>query len=307
MIDAFRLLASFLLASAAALHAQTFIGNPDFVFSNDVAYVPGGGPLQGGQRRETMDIYRPAGTTELMPVLLLIHGGGWNSSSNDAYIADKNFLATGDYIVATMKYRLNTVVEPLLEQVDDVKAAIRFLKANAGAFGIDPEKLGLYGNSAGAHLASLAALTSETPFLGSASDPANQQNLSFTSDVLFVVDWAAPPVPPGPPIFDLAPHISAGDPAFQLFHGTNDSTVGIQFARDFRTSLVAGGVSASMVEISGGGHFPVQSDYDSVAAPFLEFIDAQYAAAPEPGSAAMLLAGATLFSGRPWRRSRAAT
>src|SRR5688500_13131075 len=170
---------------AGPLHGQGFIGNPNYVFTNDVFYVPGGGPVQGGERRESMDIYRPTGATGPLPVLLLIHGGGWNSSSNSSYIADKNFLANGKYVVATMNYRLNTAVEPLLEQVDDVKAAIRFLKANAATFGIDPEKFGLYDNSAGAHLASLAALTSDTPFFGSTSDLANQQNLGFSTDVLF--------------------------------------------------------------------------------------------------------------------------
>ena len=116
----------FFAVAAPYLHAASFIGNPNFIFSNDVAYVPGGGPVQSGERRETMDIYRPTGATGPLPVLLLVHGGGWNSSSNSAYIADKDFLATGKYVVATMNYRLNSVVEPLIEQVDNVKAAIRF-------------------------------------------------------------------------------------------------------------------------------------------------------------------------------------
>jgi len=298
MKNALRPLTAFLfLATGAVAPAGNFFDPGQFKFTNDVHYVPGGGNV-GGVRRQSFDIYEPVGATGPLPVLLLIHGGGWNTGSGDSYLAaGKDFLATGDYVVAAMNYRLNTVVEPLLTQVDDVKAAIRHLRANAATFGIDPVKIGLYGNSAGAHLASMAGLSSDVPFFGLASDLANQQNLGTSSSVVFVVDWSGPAVPPGPPIFDLAPYASPGDPAFKLFHSVGDLTVSVQIARDFRDALVAGGVSANMVEIPGSNHFPQQSDYNIVAPQFLSFINAQYAAAPEPGSAFLFLLGGAMLGG----------
>lgn len=297
-----RIVLALLLIAAGELRAQTFIGNPNFQLFNDVAYVPGGGPIQSGVRREIMDIYKPIAATGPLPVVLLIHGGGWNSGSLDGFIDTKGFLATGDYVVAAMNYRLNTPIEPLFQQVDDVKAAIRYLKANAATFGLDGLRVALYGQSAGAHLASLAALTSDVPFFGLSSDLANQQNLGFTSNVRAVVDWAGPPVPPGSSSFYLAPYISPGDPAFKLFHSVNDSTVGISFVRQFRNDLVAGGLSASLTEITTGNHFPTTGELNAAAPEMRSFLNAQLGVVPEPGPALLLGLGALLLTGRRARR-----
>ena len=109
--------------------------------------------------RNTLDLYRPAeGTPGPLPLIIWIHGGGWQAGSKDNPPA-LPFLQRG-FAVAGINYRLSRqAVYPA--QIEDCKAAVRFLRANADKYGLDPDRFGAWGASAGGHLVALLATTGD--------------------------------------------------------------------------------------------------------------------------------------------------
>jgi hypothetical protein len=115
-----------------------------------------------GFRPLTLDLYLPAGqTTGGAPVIVYVHGGGWTGGHTRHSGAFENWpnvlasLAARGYVVASVNYRLSAEApSPAAEQ--DVKSAVRWLRANATRFGVDKRRIGIWGGSAGGQLAALA-------------------------------------------------------------------------------------------------------------------------------------------------------
>jgi acetyl esterase/lipase len=111
---------------------------------------PGGAALRA-------DLYLPEGTGAPPPVIIWIHGGGWRSGSRELAPDLSRFFAECGFAMAAIDYRLSRVaVFPA--QIEDVRTAIRWLRSVALSYGIDSSRIGLWGASAGGHLAALAAL-----------------------------------------------------------------------------------------------------------------------------------------------------
>ncbi len=128
-------------------------GQPDVEYANLTGF-----------RALTLDLYRPQPDGKPKPLVVWIHGGGWNRGDArtsgaftdwPAVLAD---LAARGFVVASVNYRLSGEA-PFPAQIQDVKAAIRFLRANAVRYQIDPGRVYAWGGSAGGHLAALAATT----------------------------------------------------------------------------------------------------------------------------------------------------
>ena len=125
---------------------------PDTVLADrDVEYSAVGG-------RQTMDIIRPrdAGNGP-RPTVLLIHGGGFRAGAKESYIPLAVKLAEHGYVAATANYRLSPRNQ-FPAAVQDSKAAVRFLRANAAKYGIDAAHIGALGGSAGGHLVLMLGL-----------------------------------------------------------------------------------------------------------------------------------------------------
>ena len=120
----------------------------------DVSYNPPGHAVA----RRTLDLYLPAAGPNPAPVIVWVHGGGWVHGEKRP--AQKSILAqvARGYAVASINYR-RTGEATFPAPVQDVKLAVRWVKANAGTYHLDPAKLVLGGESAGAHLAALAAVS----------------------------------------------------------------------------------------------------------------------------------------------------
>ncbi|MCK4751454.1 MAG: alpha/beta hydrolase, partial [Bacteroidales bacterium] len=103
--------------------------------------------------KQALDLYIPE-SDGAMPCLIWIHGGAWLAGSKDGLPREVDMLPDHGYVVASIGYRLSSeAIFPA--QIFDCKAAIRFLKANAGTYGIDPNKMAVSGSSAGGHLVAL--------------------------------------------------------------------------------------------------------------------------------------------------------
>jgi acetyl esterase/lipase len=113
-----------------------------------------GQPLQ-------LDIYSPKNPIGKLPVIVWIHGGSWNSGCKD--FCPIGFMAAKNYAIVSIDYRL-TEAAPFPAQLYDCKGAIRWLRANAAAYDLDADHIGIFGASAGGHLALLAD-TSDYPKL----------------------------------------------------------------------------------------------------------------------------------------------
>ncbi len=118
-----------------------------------------------GEREMTLDLFRPNhSSAELRPALLVVHGGGWLKGDKTKFRALAIALADRGYVSAAISYRLGGEAH-FPAAIHDCNAATRFLRANAGTYGIDPERIGAVGGSAGGHLVGLMATGAGIPEL----------------------------------------------------------------------------------------------------------------------------------------------
>src|SRR5256714_1545975 len=124
----------------------------------------GGVKLQG-------DLYLPAGPGPF-PVIINVHGGYWRRGSRDTFQHWGPYLAERGYAGFTISYRLTKPGKKTYpEVVYDVRAAVQFMRGRASEFRLDPERIALWGNSAGAQLAALVALAGRDPLFGRGYPP----------------------------------------------------------------------------------------------------------------------------------------
>ncbi len=107
------------------------------------------------------DLYLPQGAKSA-PALVAVHGGGWVAGVRSTFQYWGSYLAAHGCAVFSISYRLATKTKTFPQAVQDVLAAVQFLRGKAGGFGVDPARIGLIGASAGAHIAALAALSGKT-------------------------------------------------------------------------------------------------------------------------------------------------
>ncbi|MCP4785795.1 MAG: sulfatase-like hydrolase/transferase [Fuerstiella sp.] len=113
-----------------------------------------------GDRTLEMDIYRPKGAWGELPAVVCIHGGGWANGNRTSHENVAQAIAARGYVALTISYRLSGEA-PFPAAIQDCKAAVRFLRANAKEYGIDTENIGAIGLSAGGHLTALLATSAE--------------------------------------------------------------------------------------------------------------------------------------------------
>src|SRR5262245_18865984 len=260
------------------------------------------------------DLYLPQGLAKA-PVIVAVHGGGWQVGSRASYQHWGPWLARRGIGVFAINYRLSKPGQKSYPgAVHDVKAAVQFVRANAERLGIDPDRIGAMGDSAGAHLVALVALAGDDPLFSSEyrSDP----NAAVPSTVKTVIgfygvydmhaQWHHDQLPrPRDQItekfiglspmqsrrayFDASPlsytTIDKRDRTntrFMLLHGTNDDIVDPATQGEaFLNALKQAGFFARRIVIPGSGHFwasdPVEEpgSYGAQAAPhMLRFLQA---------------------------------
>ncbi len=130
-----------------------------------------------GEKSLTLDLYLPENCSEKVPVVVWIHGGGWRSGNKNS--PEGLWLVQHGFAVASISYRLSSeAIWPA--QIDDCRAAIRFLRANAETYGLNSEKFAVWGSSAGGLLASL---------LGTSDEKIKE---THSSKIQAVINWFGP-------------------------------------------------------------------------------------------------------------------
>lgn len=144
-----------------------------------------------GKRELHLDLFRPAKPGKY-PVLLLVHGGGWRSGNKSMDIPLAQQIAAKGYVTATIEHRLSPeALHPAA--VYDIKAAVRFIRANAKKYGINPKKIAIAGSSAGGQLASLVGATvGVEKFDGNEGNPGVSSAVQAIIDIDGVLDFNTP-------------------------------------------------------------------------------------------------------------------
>lgn len=236
-----------------------------------------------GFRPMVVDIYLPTKKGGPKPLILYIHGGGWVGGHTRHSGALSNFpavlakLASEGFVVASLEYRLSGEA-PFPAQLQDARAAIRFLKANSAQYGIDPARTGVWGGSAGGHLTALTALSCGDTSLDAA--PAAPGSACVQSAVTWygVFDFApilarsaenaslnsaengllrcTPATCTEQAVKAVSPasYIDAKDPPFLLIHGETDAVVPVEQSRDVEAKMKAAGMMVESIYIPGVDH-----------------------------------------------------
>lgn len=212
---------------------------------------------------------------EKMPAVIDVHGGGWTLGERD--IGRGLMLPLNGFFYASIDYRLSQEAK-FPAQIHDVKAAIRWLRAHADHYNVDPDRIGLRGGSAGGHLISLAGVTGDQPELeGDCGWPGYSTVVQAIAAENPVTDFrvSAQEYPwlhePGnyveqlfgksiadcPDLLQIASPMAydmRGAPPIMLLHGTDDTDVVFSQSEKFYNALVEAGVPATLVAFEGGDH-----------------------------------------------------
>jgi len=231
--------------------------------------------------RQMLDLYLPKtrASEKPLPVVVYIHGGAWRGGDRGRVSGNVlAFPASGEYAAASVGYRLSTEAK-WPAQIHDCKAAIRWIRGHARELNLDPERIGVWGASAGGHLVSLLGTSAGVPEL----DGALGGFPSLSTRVTCVVNQCGPsdltvPLRPNAPtgrddeavtgllggsiakkLADAKAaspltHITADDAPFFAFHGTNDERVNCEQSVKFDAALKNAGVPSLFVPITGSGH-----------------------------------------------------
>ena len=235
-----------------------------------------------GYRPMVIDIYQPQKRGGPKPLVLYIHGGGWVGGHTRHSGALSNFpavlasLAREGFVVASLEYRLSGEAR-FPAQVHDARAALRFLKANAERYGLDPARVGVWGGSAGGHLSALTALSCGVTALDpqGVSAPAGSECVQSAVIWYGVFDFAelvasraggsdgaaerlmGCPASCTAEQFSVASpvtYVDPKDPPFLLIHGDEDKVVPVAQSHIAESRFKAAGVTVDSIYIPGVDH-----------------------------------------------------
>lgn len=257
---------------------------------------------KAGDTELKLDLARPQGNGPF-PAIVFIHGGGWSGGNRQAYRGQIQEAARPDYVAATISYRLmkydeakkeTTTADPIFPApIHDAKAAIRWVRANAEKYSVDPDRIGGTGASAGGHLSLLVGLTDPASGLEGDSGNCDQSsrvqavvNVFGPTDMAFCfekssVAWifrlfmGGTPAEAGQRYNAASPitYVSQDDPPVLTLHGDQDALVPVEQARVLDEKMKAAGASHTLMVFEGQGHGFGGEDAKQAADATWEFFD----------------------------------
>jgi acetyl esterase/lipase len=252
---------------------------PDSIVAiRDLAYAGTDHP------RQRLDLYLPKAATGKLPVIVFIHGGGWRKGDKSGGRARVfPYVSSGRYAGVSIGYRLSgDAIWPA--QIQDCKAAIRWLRANADKHGLDPDRIAVWGSSAGGHLAAMLGTSSGVKDM----DGTLGAHGDLTSSVACVVDFFGPTDllqmnkgavagakmdhdavdspeskllggtlqenPLKAKSANPITYLDKQDPPFLLVHGTRDLLVTPEQSKLLHRAIGSAGGQSTLILVEGGGH-----------------------------------------------------
>jgi acetyl esterase/lipase len=301
---------------AATLQAQPPSNNPQPAIRNpqsgSAPRLPDGVTVtrnleygRAGDKILHLDLYLPEKSEKPFPLLIWIHGGAWRTGAKEGDVVPMLPLTAGGYAMASVEYRLSQEAA-FPAQIYDCKAAVRWLRANASKYNLDPGRFAALGASAGGHLAALVGTSG-----GVAALEGNVNDLKQSSRVQAVVDWYGPAdllqigIPPsdikhndpGSPESQLIggalldnkdkaaqaspiTYVSKETPPFLIMHGDADRSVPFNQSELLQAALQKAGVDSTLIPEKGIGHGFSGPQY---LPPILKFLSRCLSNAPATG------------------------
>lgn len=239
-----------------------------------------------------LDLAKPSGDGPY-PCLVFIHGGGWSAGSKNSYDSAIQEFAKKGYVVATVEYRFAPRFK-FPAQVEDVKCAVRYLRAHAKDLHINPEKFGALGDSAGGHLSlMLGLMNTEDGLEGDGGCPEQSSKVQCVVNYYGPGDFLHPGEYPeiargiignflgttdkdSPIVKKASPaaYIDKNDPPVLTFHGTKDPLVPLEQSKNLHEALKKAGVQEKLEIMEGMGHGWGGKDREKTMKEALEFFDA---------------------------------
>jgi acetyl esterase/lipase len=275
---------------------------PEIEILRDIEYANRGGLSLTG------DLYRPAGAKNC-PVVIAVHGGGWQTGTPKNYGHRGDLLVRNGFALFAITYRLSRPGKPgFPDAPKDVRAAIQYVRHNAAALCVDPDRIALSGGSAGGHLAALVGLAAATPLLAEPESTAPYAHVSAAVKAVIsfygVYDMAAQwdhdlvdragdnitekflgaPLSENRRLYQDASPLTYAIKAhnavsFLLIHGTEDDIVDRSQTDVFLRALKQAGFFARKLIVQGAGHFFETDPLDEpnsrsleVSGPMLRFL-----------------------------------
>jgi acetyl esterase/lipase len=235
------------------------------VMLHDVVYG------QGGAQALHAEIAYPQSHAKQMPAIIYIHGGGWIGGSNREGPVMQ--IAQAGYFAASIEYRLDNVAK-WPAQIEDSKLAVRWLRANADIYHIDPKRIGVWGASAGGHLITCLGTMADQGQYDVGGYPGVSSAVQAVVDYFGPTDFTRPEIyspvalklteglfgvpyagnealwKSGSPLF----FVKAGDPPMLLVHGDADTLVPLAQSTVFDQALTQAGVPHQLIVVKNGGH-----------------------------------------------------
>lgn len=269
---------------------------PGVTVQKDIEYVPGGG------KSRSLDLYLPEASAQPAPLVIFVHGGGWRSGNKDGCPA--KFLAGFGYVVASLNYRLSREAA-FPADIDDCRAALKFLRAGAATYHIQPDHVGVWGGSAGGHLVALMGIAPGVDFGAMPAKVADVGKVDRSLQVQCVVDmYGASDFTllmvdkaqvehgvGGAAIQLLGPtasqdelmtkskwaspitYVRSDNPPFLIQHGDADQTMPLEQSRVLDEALKKAGVESTFTVMPGAGHAGAAFFTEENHKTLLEFFD----------------------------------
>lgn len=278
---------------------QVKIERPLLISVTDIAFatVPYCG---GGYHQLKMSLLMPRNRKDVKPrpLLIWVCGGGFEVLDKDIWIPEMQFFARNGYVVASIEYRTHNIA-PFPALIKDAKAAVRYLRAHADQYGIDPARIAMMGESAGGYISSMVGVTGhikdfdEGEYLDQPSDiqiavniygrtrqvrgwhekieqgrPRNTTELLMNGkpdDIPEIYEKATPTT-----------YVREGLPPFLILHGTKDAAVPVIQNDLFYEDLVKVGTDVDYYVIEGAGHGSPEFYQPEVKKIILDFMDKRF-------------------------------
>ncbi len=253
----------------------------------NVRYLP-------DNRKEKCDIYMPKNLPANIraPAIVIIHGGGWKGGRKDAkrQVHLGKTLARYGYVCMSIDYLLCTNTPTWPQNLYDCKIAVKFLRANADRFHIDPKHIGAIGGSAGGHLAAMLAVTDSSNGLEPPNTYKNVSSKIQAAVVLYgitnlmawprryIADILGASKKENPELWKIASpinHITKSDPPMLILHGMADKTVSYKQSLSFFQALSAKSIPSRLILIEGAPHaFQLwKKEYSNLMPVIIDFFD----------------------------------
>ncbi|GIW90097.1 MAG: hypothetical protein KatS3mg109_0529 [Pirellulaceae bacterium] len=255
-----------LVGSYGKVEAQDPATREDVRVFKEMSYVP------DGHERQRLDLYVPQSTNGPLPVIVWIHGGAWRAGSKENPPVMR-YTRQG-YALASVNYRLSQHAS-FPAQIQDCQAAIRWLRAHAKEYGLDENRIGVCGASAGGHLVALLGTAPENPpweaigehrslsarvqcvvDLFGPSDLARLAPQNATADSAIARLLGGPPSEKAELARQASPvsFVTPDDPPFLILHGDQDPLVPLEQSELLADTLKKAGVEVTLVTLKGARH-----------------------------------------------------